>query len=311
MDVMNRVIRRCFQMVDDPAVREHESTLIIKKSGSKPIGNGWLRIFASRGLCFSHAISYAPRFSRAICVDWSDDLWSDGVLGFETFFDLCNVPMIVPEKFYQLEISSVVPLSWSNQIDRRADSKFIYKEAYSCVLAEQDYDAEVLVFSSTGERTFYQSNLSLLRVKREFRDLIVAELKKFAKFRTVVHLRGTDRNGPTAHDAYLEKLTEKMDDVSNDEPLLVVTDSLMLFRLFHAKYPEAVLRTPHLDQFTDALGTHFQSVASKIDFNLQVLVDFFLIMYAENCVMDGESLFSNMARFIRGGDYCDILGYDA
>jgi len=44
---------------------------------------------------------------------------------------------------------------------------------------------------------------------------------------------------------------------------------------------------------------------------LQVLIDFFLIMYAENCVMDGESLFSNMARFIRGGDYCDILGYDA
>jgi hypothetical protein len=47
------------------------------------------------------------------------------------------------------------------------------------------------------------------------------------------------------------------------------------------------------------------------DFNLQLLIDFFLLMYAKNCVSDGESLFSTMARFLRGGDYTDLLGYDA
>jgi len=267
--------------------------------------------FGDRLQCLSHALNYASKFSRTICIDWTDAIWSDGTIGFETFFDLCNVPMILPGKFYPLEFSSVAPLAWSNQLDRQPESKFIYKDEYSCSLSDQDCDAKVLFFGSTGDRTFYQSNLSLLRVKRQFRDLIVSELKKFAMFHTVVHLRGTDRNGPEGHVAYLEKVVLNMAAISNDEPLLVVTDSLILFQLFHAKYPQAVLRTPHLDQFTDSHRTHFQSVASKRDFNLQMLIDFFLIIYAENCVLDGESLFLNMARFIRSGDCRDILGYDA
>lgn len=267
--------------------------------------------FGDRLQCLSHAINYATKFSRTICIDWTNAIWSDGTLGFETFFDLCNVPMILPEAFYQSDFSSVAPLAWANQLDRRADSKFIYKEAYYCPLTDQDYDAQVLVFSSREFRIFYQSNLSLLRVKREFRNLIVAELKKFAEFRTVVHLRGTDRNGPAMHDAYLEKIALNMPDDSAKEPLLVVTDCQQLFQRFQARYPLAVLRTPRLEQFTDSLGTHFQAVTSKRDFNLQMLIDFFLIMYAETSICDGESLFSKMGRFIRGGQYQYLLGYDA
>ena len=43
---------------------------------------------------------------------------------------------------------------------------------------------------------------------------------------------------------------------------------------------------------------------------MPALIDFFLIMYAEDCISDGESLFSKMARFIRGGAYQDLLGFD-
>jgi len=99
-------------------------------------------------------------------------------------------------------------------------------------------------------------------------------------------------------------------DKEYDAQVLVVTDCLTLFQQFQARYPNAVLRTPHLEQFNNSHGTHFQHVDSKRDFNLQMLIDFFLIMYAENCVSDGESLFSRMARFIRGGEYTDLLGYD-
>lgn len=266
--------------------------------------------FGDRLQCLSHAINYATKFSRTICIDWTDSVWSDGEMGFETYFDLCNVPSILPAEFYQLDIPDVLPLGWANQLDRRAHSKFIYKEAYACPLDEQDYDAQVLVFNSTGFRVFYQSNLCLLRVKREFRKLIVAELQKHSQFRTVVHLRGTDRNGPETHDAYLEKIIGNMPEDAAQVPLLVVTDSLSLFQRFQAKYPLAVLRTPQLERYTDSLGTHFQSATSKRDFNLQALIDFFLIMYAEDCISDGESLFSKMARFIRGGAYQDLLGFD-
>ncbi len=83
--------------------------------------------FGDRLQCLSHAIDYAAKFSRTLCIDWSDSIWSDGTLGFDTFFDLCNVPTIVPGDFYRLEFESVSPPGWANQLDRRADSKFIYK----------------------------------------------------------------------------------------------------------------------------------------------------------------------------------------
>jgi hypothetical protein len=267
--------------------------------------------FGDRLQCLSHALDYAAKFSRTVCIDWSDAIWSDGTLGFATFFDVCTLPTIHPEAFYRLKFTSIAPLAWANQLDRRADSKFLYKPQYSCPLADKDYGEQVLVYGSTGFRKYYQSNLSLLRVTREFRNLIVAELTKLAEFRTVVHLRGTDRNGPAQHNAYLDKLAASMANLPSAEPLLVVTDCLTLFQQFQARYPNAVLRTPHLDQFNNSHGTHFQPVDSKRDFNLQMLIDFFLIMYAENCVSDGESLFSTMARFIRGGEYTDLLGYDA
>ncbi len=102
-----------------------------------------------------------------------------------------------------------------------------------------------------------------------------------------------------------------MPENASAEPLIVVTDSQSLFHRFHAKYPQSVLRAPHLDQFADTQGTHFQFVMSKRDFNLQLLIDFFLLMYAENCISDGESLLSKMARFMRVGSYQKLLGSDS
>ena len=154
--------------------------------------------FGDRLQCLSHAIDCAAKFSRTLCIE-SDSIWSDRTLGFEQFFDLCNGPTIVPGGFYRLEFECVSPLGWANQLDRRADSKFIHKSPYTC----------------------------------------------------------------------------------------------------------------SLNHFTNSIAIHFQSVASKQDFNLQLLIVFFLILSAKSCVFDGELLFSTMARFIRGGDYTDLPGYDA
>jgi len=55
---------------------------------------------------------------------------------------------------------------------------------------------------------------------------------------------------------------------------------------------------------------HGQTADSKHEINMQTLIDFFVIMYAPVCIFDGKSIFSSMARFLREGDYCDILGYD-
>ena len=264
--------------------------------------------FGDRLQCLSHAMTYASKFNRTICIDWSDSAWSDGRLNFETYFSLCGVDSIGLPDLLQLDIESVFPQGWLNQLDRRADSKFIYKSEYVTTLPDADVEAEVVVYSSTGHRVFHQQNLCLLRLKRPYRDQVIAELQRANEYRVVVHLRGTDRNGPQQHDAYLKTMTSAS--IPKSEPLLVVTDSLSLFQQFQTQYPNAVLRTPELGQFGDQHGTHFQTVHSKHDFNMQTLIDFFIIMYAPVCIADGKSIFSSLARFLHEGDYCNILGYD-
>jgi len=264
--------------------------------------------FGDRLQCLSHAMTYAAKFGRTICIDWSDSAWSDGPLNFDSYFSLCGVESIRVSDLLQLEIASVSPQGWLHQLDRRADSKFIYKPEYVTTLPDEDVDAQMVVYSSTGHRIFHRQNLCLLRLKRPHRDQMIDELKLAAEYRVVVHLRGTDRNGPEQYDTYLNTLASA--NIPESEPLPVVTDSLSLFHRFQTRFPKVVLRTAQLKQFDDQQGTHFQTVPSKHEFNMQTLLDFFVIMYAPVCIADGQSIFSSMARFLHEGDYCDILGYD-
>ncbi len=289
--------------------------------------------FGDRLQALSHAIQYAQKYQRTLCVDWTDGIWSDGTLDFDTYFDLCGVPMISSHELYRLSASNISPLGWANQLERTADSKFLYRPAYQNPLLDSDHAAEILVYGSTSDRTYYRDNLNLLRVKRPFRDLIVAELKKYKSCQRVVHLRGTDRRKSASYEDYMLQIANKMEAgfkakgtgtflgknepvpgqkeaVPENEPFLVVTDSLPLFEQLQSRYPNAVLRTPHLDQFDALQGTHFQSSIPKHEYNLQMLIDFFLLVYAPECISDGESYFSIMARFLHDGDHSDILGYD-
>ena len=50
--------------------------------------------FADRLQALSHAVHYAFKHDRILCVDWRDTIWSDGVIDFAAFFDTCSVPTI-------------------------------------------------------------------------------------------------------------------------------------------------------------------------------------------------------------------------
>jgi hypothetical protein len=266
--------------------------------------------FGDRLQALSHAMKYATKYQRTLCVDWSDSIWSDGTINFDTFFDICGVPVISPNELFEMRIPSVSPMGWVNQLERRADLRFLNRTVYHNLLADEDNPAEVLVYGSIGTRIYHRDNLNQLRVKKEFRDAIVSELIRYQDFDWIVHLRGTDRRQQSDHDQYLSCFFEKLDAIPKAERLLVVSDSLPLFRQLHSRFPRTVLRTPHLEQFDTVRGTHFQTSISKNDYNLQMLIDFFLLVYAPNCISDGESIFSLMARFLHEWDHADILGYD-
>lgn len=178
-------------------------------------------------------------------------------------------------------------------------------------MGEHDSPADLLVYAGTGYRAYHVANLCNLRVKRPVRNRIVTALKQFSHFSTVVHLRGTDRVPAHQYAGYLADCWARMGEVDRAEPLLVVTDCLPLFRLFRMEFPAAVLRTPHLEGLDPSVGTHLQHDLDKHGANVEMLVDFFLLMYAERCFHDPQTEFSKMARFIRTGDYGSILGHDA
>ncbi len=267
--------------------------------------------FGDRLQCLSQAVHFATTHGRTLCIDWTDMIWSDGTLDFHTYFDLCGVPLISKAALLQQEFANVEPLAWANQIERPADSKFIFRPEYGCLLGEQDSPANLLVYAGTGYRAYYVANLCHLRVKRPIRNRIVAAVKTFSHFSTVVHLRGTDRVPREQYAGYLADCWARMGEVGRGEPLLVVADCLPLFQLFRMEFPAAVLRTPHLDGLDPLVGTHLQNNLDKHEANVEMLTDFFLLMYAERCFHDPQTEFSKMARFIRTGDYCSILGYDA
>jgi hypothetical protein len=211
---------------------------------------------------------------------------------------------------FEKNFSSIEPLAWANQLERPADSKFIYRSEYACNLGDEDSAAELLVYASTGDRIYYMDNLCKLRVRREIRNLIIDKLREYASFPYVVHLRGTDRVPAERYSEYLEGFRSRMEEISRTDPVLVVSDCLPLFRRFQDEFPGAVLRTPNLDQFDPAVGTHMQTRVSKHKSNIELLIDFFLLVYARMCFYDPDTLFSKMARFIHEGDYHSILGYD-
>jgi len=267
--------------------------------------------FGDRLQCLSYAMRYAIKYRRTLCVDWRDSIWSaDTAVDFHTYFDICGIPTISQGELLERPRRSVYPLAWANQIDRPADSRFIYKDEYAYQLEDEDRPAELLVYSSVGPRTFHVSNLSLLRVKSEFRDPIVKQLQRYAAFRTVVHLRGTDRVSPAKHAEYVSAICKQMDEVNRLEPVLVVTDCLPLFTLFQKEFGAAVLRTPDLEGLDPSVGIHFRKEWDKHASNVELLIDFFLLMYAPLCFHDPDTNFSKMARFLRCGDFCSILGYD-
>jgi len=255
-------------------------------------------------------MTYARKYHRTLCIDWTDSAWSDGTEDFSTYFEICGLPVISREELWARTPTSVWPAGWGNQWERRADRKFIYNEPYACTLPDEDRPEELLVYAGTGLRNYFAANLCELRVLRTVRNQIIKQLQRFADYDHVVHLRGTDRVTPEKHAEYVAAICKQLNNVERQTPILVVSDCLPLFIAFRAEFPAAVLRTPLLESYSLEIGTHFQIVIPKHDQNVELLIDFFLITYAKHCYHDPDTLFAAMARFLRASNYCDILGYD-
>ena len=289
---------------------------------SKPkylLVKGWCG-FADRLQCMSAAMTYAKKHNRIICVDWTDSIWKGDTanMNFDTFFELtCEGISTIPldELLKKQKELSIHPPVWKGQLEK-TPAVYMYEKTYQIDLdADPTHEEDVLVYTSTELRTYNKDNIcECVRIKEPYRSTIIEKLKQYQGYKTVVHLRGSDRIKPHQYDEYLKNNFEpKMKD-KKDETVLIVSDTESLFKYFQEKYPNSIVRTPSTSYTSSSEAgkpLHQDGSIDKYDFNTQTLVDFFIIMYANECIHDEKSLFSNVSRFIRSNDdkYKQILNY--
>jgi len=279
---------------------------------------GWCG-FADRLQCMSAAMTYAKKHKRIVCVDWTDVIWKGDTpnMNFDTFFELTceGVSTIGLDELLQKKELSIYPPVWKGQLEKRPDL-YMYEKPYQIDLdADPKHEEDILVYTSTELRTYNKDNIcDCIRIKELYRSTIIQKLIQYQGYKTVVHLRGSDRVKPEQYEEYIKKNFEpKMKDKTN-ETVLIVSDTESLFKYFQKTYPNSIVRTPNTSytSSSDPIKTlHQDGSIDKYDFNTQTLIDFFIIMYANECIHDENSLFSNVPRFIRSSDdkYKQILNY--
>jgi hypothetical protein len=280
---------------------------------------GWCG-FADRLQCMSAAIKYANKHKRIICVDWTDSIWKGDTpnMNFDTFFDMtCEGISTIPldELLQKQNELSIYPSVWKDQLEKKPDL-YMYEKPYQIDLdSNPTYKEDILVYTSTELRTYHKDNIcNCIRVKEPYRSYIIEKLKEYQGYKTVVHLRGSDRVKPDKYEEYIKKNFEPKMKKNKNGTVLIVSDTESLFKYFQEKYPDSVVRTPNTSYTSSSDAgkpLHQDGSIDKYDFNTQTLIDFFIIMYANECIHDESSLFSKVSRFIRSTDdkYKQILNY--
>jgi len=280
---------------------------------------GWCG-FADRLQCISAALTYAKKHNRIICVDWTDVIWKGDTpdMNFDTFLELVceGISVISLDELLQKQNElSIYPPPWKGQLEKKPDL-YMYEKPYQIDLdADETHKEDVVVYTSTELRTYKKQNMcDCIRVKEPYRSTIIEKLKQYQQYKTVVHLRGSDRVKPEQYEEYIKKNFEpKMKD-KKDETVLIVSDTESLFKYFQEKYPNSIVGTPDTSytSSSDPIKTlHQDGSIDKYNFNTETLIDFFIIMYATECIHDENTLFSKVSRFIRSNDdkYKQILNY--
>lgn len=267
--------------------------------------------FADRFQALFHAIEYCIRHNRTLCVDWRDKIWKQD---FEDVFDIIGINTISLKDFLKLNISDIYPKGWLHQLDRRADTCFTHEPIYKLVLEyDKSYNETVIVYCGLSDRIFDANKCSYIRVKEPYRTHINNQIIKYKNYDNILHLRRTDRTNTEQELNFKTYLLENFD--KNTE-FLIVSDNKDYCNEIIEYFPKSIIRTPYLDKFNDKNnGIHFQSPKnlSKKEFNLELLVDWFLLLYAKTIVTDKKkgSIFSNFADFLKQfTQHKNMLGFD-
>lgn len=239
--------------------------------------------FGDRLESLKMCVDYALRHNRAIYIDWRDPIWSHGSESFYKYFELQGVPQV---HVYHHE-STVYPSWWQGKLETHLTpdiAKQNHAALQTGVFEDKDYDEEILVFSSIGNRRIYNvAPFFKLRVidSRILEKVRLRESMYQLSRRVGVHLRGTDRASSTEYkDMRIRQLSVRLVTMGilNGMQCVVVSDDPEYIRMWKSRFPEIPVLTER-GNLGGRAGVHNMTEIpiSKDDLNVDMLVDFFTL----------------------------------
>ena len=279
---------------------------------------GWCGL-GDRLQVLSCCLSYCKLFDAALCVDWRDSMWGQGVLDFGNYFEVIDIPIVTIEEIsIKMERGTqVIPHIWTPKLMREtpdSTQSIKYNCNYNCQSNWQYNNQDViLVFNSYGRRRYNCINLvQNIRLVPNAQEAIKKRLHKLTLPASIIHIRGTDRI-PSKN-----RICEVFDKLEIDYKMLpqtrcfVVTDMEILLTEWLKKHSEceslndsSCTRRVSFHKKYSRVGIHFISKhelslynSSKHELNLDCISDFVAICFASNAIGNNNSCFYSMARNI-------------
>ena len=258
------------------------------------IVKGWLG-FGDRLESLKMAVKYAIDNNLQIYVDWRDPMWSHGSEDFYTYFKLVNMPVLnslsdIPED------ATYYPPFWKGNLDKRITDDFIQEhkdDNLDIGILNKPFDADVIVYSSCGNRVLYNNSEFFAKSFRVIDPRILSKVRYHASRKPLsqswgIHIRGTDRaKGPNRRHVSIQSIVSHFTVMGgmSMQNVVVVADDAEQLSVWKRYYPQTYVVSEVSLNTSTLAGNHNVSKdelkSSKDEMNVDLLVDFFVLSSCE------------------------------
>ena len=255
---------------------------------------GWLG-FGDRLESLKMAVAYALKYNLQIYVDWTDSIWSHGTDSFYTYFTLVNMPVLNSLDDIPAD-ATVYPEYWKDHMKEPITEELLNKKIeynLSLGILNKEYPADVVVFSTIGNRTLYDNSTFFANVFRITDSRILKTVQDRQKQYSLnsaigIHIRGTDRVR-SQHNRELGiqhlAVSSIMYGSLSGKKMICVSDDKNSFEIWKRFHPETILLSSVSLEQSSSKGNHNTKAEdlkiSKDEMNVDMLVDFFTLASCE------------------------------
>ena len=257
---------------------------------------GWLG-FGDRLESLKMAVWFAIENKLQIYVDWTDSIWSHGSENFYSYFKLVNMPVLNSLDDIPAD-ATVYPPYWKEHMKEPITQELVDKQKelnlnIGILNSKIKINADVLVFSSIGNRTLFSDSGFFANVFRVIHPEILAGIQERNKQIKLsqsigIHIRGTDRlRNSIMRDKGIQYMAVNamMNGAFSGKSMIVVSDDAGSIEVWKRFFPQTVVFSKLSLKNTVKTGIHTAKAgditSSKNDLNIEMLSDFFTLACCE------------------------------